>query len=1049
MKIVVMDVTSLSGPCEREFVLPVVKFGRDNTKCHIVFDRATWPMVSRDHCEIRMESGKCRLFDRGSTFGTFLNSQRVKGSAEVRSGALVQFGAGGPVLRIQSFEPDAQDSQRDDANKGLPLPSETQAHTASKSEHLAALELLGEEENSTNTRVQLNSETTLLGRDPASAFRLNLTAVSRRHAEIRRSNGQFVLFDLGSYNGTILNGQRIDQANLYHNDRIQLGANGPTLRLIDPANPALNETNARRSLYPPAKGNGNQPPLLIPPANLGESRGDARETLVAAPGGARELAPLLDNNQAPPFLQRGFTDKPYISVGRAPDNDIRLDSLQVSVRHARFIKDQNRVFVEDKGSTNGVYINGNRITPGRKEIKLQDLVQVGPFQLQVNSASGIDVFDTRSKTRIDAVELNRVVSNGSGRSIRLLDEVHLTIQPNEFVGLLGESGAGKSTLMNALNGMAQPTGGQVLINNMDLYRHLDSLKHSIGYVPQDDIIHRELSVYRTLFYVARLRLPRDVSRKEIDQIISEVLDVTGLEERRDVPIERLSGGQRKRVSIAVELITKPSIIFLDEPTSGLDPSTEEKIMKLFRRIAESGRTVVLTTHATANVNLFDKIVVLMGGKVVFYGKPAEALAHFNVSSFKDLFDALKTPGVAGAGGRGSGQGSPAKELSDRGPEETGPDIIAEEWRNRYRSSELYQRNVVQPQLEINPVRQGQAGGRPRMRFVDLVCQWMTLVRRYTELLARDRMTLLVLFGQAPVIALLIYLVINDKAPRDFPYFMLSLVAMWFGTSVAAREIIRERPVYNRERMVNLRLLAYIGSKITILGVLILWRSARSCWTLKVLHFAHLTYLPGRYGGLQHLLVMILTGIVGIALGLLVSAVVRTSETATSLVPLLLIPQILFSGMAGLPKGVAKFAGAPMPVTWSFDQMKRYSTLETLNNEGSIPKYMEGKAREETDKAQEAFKQYDREVNRNVEDYSRRVEQYLIDSRAKPDLPRPQPARPAIAPQLTAAQQNDDLKNFVTFTHPWGGPVRNLTVLVLILLLLIGGTLMVLRLQDKG
>src|SRR5437763_12181541 len=198
-------------------------------------------------------------------------------------------------------------------------------------------------------------------------------------------------------------------------------------------------------------------------------------------------------------------------------------------------------------------------------------------------------------------------------------------------------------LINALNGMRRTSSGRVLINNLELYQHIDSLKQSIGYVPQDDIIHRELTVYRTLYYVARLRLSRDVPANEIDQIISEVLDVTGLSDRRDVLVSQLSGGQRKRVSIAVELITKPSVIFLDEPTSGLDPGVEEKIMRLFRQIAESGRTVILTTHAMENVRLFDKIVVLMRGKLVFYGAPQEALAHVKAESFKDLYDKLEPP----------------------------------------------------------------------------------------------------------------------------------------------------------------------------------------------------------------------------------------------------------------------------------------------------------------------------------------------------------------------------------------------------------------------
>jgi hypothetical protein len=263
--------------------------------------------------------------------------------------------------------------------------------------------------------------------------------------------------------------------------------------------------------------------------------------------------------------------------------------------------------------------------------------------------------------------------------------------------------------------------------------------------------------------------------------------------------------------------------------------------------------------------------------------------------------------------------------------------------------------------------------------------------------------LFVLLGQAPVIAFLTYLVVNEKAPRDFPFFMLALVSMWFGTSVAAREIVRERAVYKRERMVNLGVVPYVVSKITVLVILLTTQCVLLLGTLKILHYAHLIFLPGAYGGAPQLLLMILTGVVGIALGLLVSAIVKTSETATSLVPLLLIPQILFSGLIGLPKGPAKVAGAAMPVMWSFDEMKRLSNLDSLNEEGSIAKYFEEKLRHEA---------------------------------------RVQPSNPE-------APVNDDLKEFVSFKHPWGGTSKNLLVLMSMLFLLIGGTVVVLRTQDKG
>ena len=1053
MKLVVTEVSGLSKAREREFELPSVKVGRDSDQCHIVFDRVTWPMVSRYHSEFRSEAGKCLLFDANSTFGTFLNGQRVKGSAEVRTGALVQFGVGGPTLRIGTIEDHASVSEGKPTQHSLhiasranetnqpiaDLPGTQQNPAANGLVPAGWLEVEGRE-SSVLGRVELNSEVTLLGRDPASVISFNSRAVSRRHAEIRRSNNHFVLVDLNSYNGTFVNGARISEpTHLYNNDCLQLGIDGPKIRLIDPKNSAPPEVGAS------ARVNSGPECFPFPIPNLaGELAGVSHTVVAAADAGAgSQPQPILDPRHVQPLLELTFRDKPYISVGRGQENDIRLDSLQVSLHHARFIKDQDSVLIEDKGSTNGVYINGKRIDHGRKRVDDDEVVQIGPFKLRVNSNGAISVFDTRAKTRIDIINLNKVVTERSGKSRKLLDQVDLSIQPNEFVGLLGASGAGKSTLMQALNGMSAPSSGRVLINELDLYRHLDSLKHSIGYVPQDDIIHRELTVERTLSYVAGLRLSRDVSQEEVDQIVDEVLEVTGLTGRRDVPVGSLSGGQRKRVSIAVELITKPAIIFLDEPTSGLDPATEEKIMNLFRQITETGRTVLLTTHNTANIRLFDKIVVLMHGKVVFYGAPVEALEHFEVNSFKDLYDVLETP-VDVKGERyasnsqlrlvdGNSNGMPIKEDTSETP--------ADQWKNRYEASELYQRNIVQPLQELNRPQELQAIARPRLRFGDAVRQWRTLTRRYFEILVRDRINLLVLLGQAPVIAFLTYLVINEEAPRDFPYFMLALVASWFGTSIAAREIIRERPIYKRERMVNLGVLPYVGSKIFVLAVFVTAQCALLFATLKILHFTHLAYLPGSYLGLTQLLIMFLTGLVGIALGLLISGLVKTSQAATSLIPLLLIPQILFSGLNGVPKGVARIAGAAMPVTWSFDEMKRLSGLETLNEEGSVPKYMEGRA-------QQAMEEFNRAVSTDVADYNRQVEEYLINVRTNPGLARPQPPTFGKIPTPGDAPKHEDLKEFVSFTHPWGGTAVNSIVLFLMLSFLIAGTVTVLRAQDQ-
>ncbi len=683
------------------------------------------------------------------------------------------------------------------------------------------------------------------------------------------------------------------------------------------------------------------------------------------------------------------------------------------------------IAIDDLGSTNGVYVNGLRVS--RQSLLAADSVQIGTFIINVDANNNVGVFDTRSKTRIDVVNIVKRVRNRSGGGqITLLDGVSLSIQPNEFIGFLGQSGAGKSTLMEAMNGMSPATSGNILINNLDLYRHLDSLKQSIGHVPQDDIIHRELSVYRTLYYVAKLRLSRDVSSGEIDQIIDEVMDVTGLAERRDVPVNKLSGGQRKRVSMAVELVTKPSIIFLDEPTSGLDPGTEEKIMNLFRQISESGRTVIMTTHAIENVRLFDKIVVLMRGKLVFYGKPVEALEHLGASNFKELYEQLEQPVEDAVRQQGE---SNRKTLTEH---------TAEDWKAKFLKTPQYKQNVEKPLAELGTLPPTGNSRKRRLGIFGAARQWLTLSRRYLEVLLKDKLNLFILLAQAPAIALLTFFAMGAKQPRDFVYFVISLVAFWFGTSVSAREIVRERPVFKRERMVNLGILPYLASKLFVLGIIVGLQCIFLFVPLKLLDLTGLMPMPGELLGIPQFWAMILTAAVGIALGLLISALVRTSEMATSLVPLILIPQILFSGLVGVPGGLNKAAGVVTPAAWSFDTMKRISTLDTLEPEGANPK---GRT-----KGLGLYKSIEDENEKIVEDFRLGLDEFKKAARAFQADPinAPTPQEPEMGKLKPIP---DDLSGYITFLHPWMNEVVNQIVLMLMLGLLVLATLFVLRLQD--
>ncbi len=784
---------------------------------------------------------------------------------------------------------------------------------------------------------------------------------------------------------------------------------------------------------------------------------NAGATIVSTSGTLHPPAPQPSNQ--PQLLARlSFETRPQLSVGRAPDNDLRLDGLQISNHHARFVRQNGSIAVEDAGSTNGVYVNGERIS-GRRGVQLSDVIQIGPFVLQADAAQGVAVYDTRSKTRIDCINITKIVKNRSGGgTIKLLDDVGLTIQPNEFVGLLGPSGAGKSTLMDSLNGMRPATSGYVLINNLDLYRHLDSLKQSIGYVPQDDIIHRELTVYRTLYYVARLRLSRDVSRREIDQIVNEVMDVTGLSERRDVAISQLSGGQRKRVSIAVELITKPSVIFLDEPTSGLDPATEEKIMKLFRQIAESGRTVILTTHAMENVKLFDKIVVLMRGKLVFYGAPQEALAHVKAESFKDLYDKLEDPvdqQLAALAPLPPTAGKAEKAARKRQREQIS-EQVAEDWKLKFQNTEQYRRNVVEPLSVLPRDSRAAAPAKRRMSIVDTVRQWATLTRRYLEVLTRDKFNLLILFGQAPIIAFLTYLVVPNDAPRDFPYFVLALVSIWFGTSIASREIIRERAVYTRERMVNLRLFPYVGSKLFVLAVIVSLQCLLLYGSLKFMHYTGLMSVPG--WAIPQVIIVLITAMVGISLGLFISAIVKTSEMATSMVPLILIPQILFSGLVGVPENTARIISTVIPATWAFDGIKRFSTLDTLDEEGSDPdgenkgrglyKHYEDLNDDHIAKAREDLDKYKKDAEADSKEYERKMKDYIKDLQSGVQSTQPSAPKLKDPPKIAEADRiPEDLSNYIAFKHPWGHGLLDPFVLLIMFFALIIATVITLRAQD--
>src|SRR5437879_649517 len=333
------------------------------------------------------------------------------------------------------------------------------------------------------------------------------------------------------------------------------------------------------------------------------------------------LADLLKNRDA-------------LRIGRHSTNDLVLSARVVYRFHAVISRQGSIYEINDLGSLAGTFVNGQQVRSS--PLVDGDEVWIGTERFLFQTTGLAKVVEPRG-IRIDAVELSRQVKTGTV----LLHDMTLSVMPGELVAIVGGSGAGKSTLLNALSGVRPASGGHLLWNGRDYYANLPLFRSALGYVPQDDIIHTELPLRRTLRHAARLRLPVDTSRKEVAAAVDDAIQQLSLTAQSDLPVHRMSGGQRKRCSIGLELLTQPRIFFLDEPTSGLDPATDGQMMRLLRQLADAGSTVFVTTHATKNVTVCDKVVFLArGGHLAYFGTPEGALRHFGAGAFDEIYDIL-------------------------------------------------------------------------------------------------------------------------------------------------------------------------------------------------------------------------------------------------------------------------------------------------------------------------------------------------------------------------------------------------------------------------
>ena len=577
--------------------------------------------------------------------------------------------------------------------------------------------------------------------------------------------------------------------------------------------------------------------------------------------------------------------KSSLTIGRDSHCDIYLDHMSVSRQHAKLIRQNDGWYISDNGSTNGIIVNGARIN-GSARLHDRDIIFISTAKL-IFTQAGVFYFGFKSGISVDAAEV--VIKRKDKRGWKVTcDHVSLGIRPGELVSIVGGSGAGKSTVLNCMCGYLEPAEGQVFINGIDLYANFDSLKSLIGYVPQQDIVYDNLSLYDMLSYTAKLRLPKDVSPEEREAAINRAIATVELTEKRDALIKALSGGQRKRASIAVELLSDPKLLFLDEPASGLDPGTERSLMRSLRKMADEGKTIILVTHSTLQLQMCDKVVFMgKGGKLCFCGSYDSALSFFGARDVVDVYSMINDHST--------------------------------EWSSRYRASRGHSERARGSSSEAKLT--------PKSRLKQLG----VLSARYLKLVANDRQRLLLLLLQAPLLAALISFVADGEQFEQYEMtksllFALSCSAFWVGMLNAIQEICKERTILKREYMTGLSLSSYVCSKILVLGVMCVIQSL-----LLTGVFALLVGLPEEgvimAPFLELLLTTFITALASTAMGLFVSSLFTNADRAMTVAPILLMPQILFSGL------IFKLSGATEIISWAAVcrwSMESYGTTANLN-----------------------------------------------------------------------------------------------------------------------
>lgn len=574
-----------------------------------------------------------------------------------------------------------------------------------------------------------------------------------------------------------------------------------------------------------------------------------------------------------------------VTIGRSPSCNIVLSHVGVSALHARIILQNGAYYLIDNNSTNGVWLNGRKVDK-RTQLHEKDVINITTSRL-IYTDGRLTYCTFNRGIRVDASHIVKAVDNG--KKI-ICNDVSLHINPCELVAIIGGSGAGKSTIMNCISGYSMPTSGDVRVNGTELYGNFESMKNIIGYVPQQDIVFDNLTVYDMLKYTADLRLPKDMSAAERKAVILKVIETVELTERKDTLIRKLSGGQKKRASIAVELISDPNLFFLDEPASGLDPGTERNLMRTLKGMASKGKTVIFVTHSTLNLHLCDKIVFMgAGGRLCFVGNYNEALRFFGVTDLVDVYNMITEN--------------------------------SQYWQEQYNRTVGHDKT---PTGRSNEGMKKSAGHGP-------LHQMGVLLKRNLHTLCNDRVRLLLILLQAPLLAFLISFVADGYQFDRYEMtksllFALSCSAFWVGILNSIQEVCKERVILKREYMTGLRIESYIASKMLVMALICAVQAA-----LLIGVFVAMIGSPDdgvMFGSVAELYVVtFLTALAASAMGIFVSSLFKNADRAMTVAPILLMPQLLFSGQ------IFKLEGASESISWLATcrfSMEGYGTTANLN-----------------------------------------------------------------------------------------------------------------------